>query len=112
MTYSPYRQHNVDYLNEPTYVYVLMNPDTKDAFYIGISVSPWGRFEQHYRDPCSAAYRIMRMLFDGRNLFHRDEILKIYKRCATRQEALDLEYRLVTTTPNLLNRPYRRGRSY
>ena len=53
----------------------------------------------------------MRILMkDG--LFARDEILKIYKECRTRQEATDLEYRLVTSTPGLLNRPYKKGKSY
>lgn len=108
----PYGAKDMSFMDDPCYVYVLMGPWNKRPFYIGISNNPWYRFEAHRQDPCSAVWQVMRLLFDGRELFHRDEILKIYKKCATRAEALEIEYRLVVSTPKLLNRPYVRGRAY
>jgi predicted GIY-YIG superfamily endonuclease len=107
-----YGRRDMSFMEKPCYVYVLINPDSKQAFYIGISVNPWWRFYAHCKDPCSAAYPALKLMFDGRDLFQRDEVLKIYRVCRTRQEALDLEYRLVTSTPGLLNRPYKRGKAY
>lgn len=91
-------------MKRPCYVYVLMNPDNKRPFYIGISENPWDRFEAHRRDPCSSAWPAMRLLFDGRDLFQRDEVLKVYKRCRDRQSAIDVEFNLINSTPGLLNK--------
>lgn len=104
------RLHEKD-LSGPCYVYVLMNPGNKRPIYIGISSNPWGRFDAHCNDPCSAAWPALRIMV-GSGLFHRDEILKIYKVCTDRNEALDLEHRLIMTTPGLLNRDKRRYRMW
>lgn len=98
------------YLDEPCYVYILVNPIDGKPFYIGISNNPWYRFYSHCHDYCSAARTALRSLLAGH--YHRDEILKIYKKCPDRRTAYDLEYRLVTSTPNLLNKPYSNGRAY
>jgi predicted GIY-YIG superfamily endonuclease len=97
------------FLDDPCYVYVLVNPIDKKPFYIGISNNPWDRFRAHSKECWSAAWRPLKSLLQ---VFCRDEILKIYKKCPTRAEAFELEYRLVTSTPGLLNRPYKRGRGY
>jgi hypothetical protein len=93
-------------MSTPCYVYVLINPGSKKPIYIGISQNPWERFYQHLHDPCSSVWRALRIMFDGRGrgLFHRDEVLKIYKCCPDRQSALDLEYKLINSTPNILNK--------
>lgn len=93
------------------YVYVLTNPITRRPFYVGVSNNPWYRFYSHQHDRCSAVWDFLNFLTENMGL-HRDEILKIYRRCASRREAFDLEYQLVTSTSGLLNRPYKRGRSY
>jgi len=94
------------------FVYQLLDPwiDGCPPFYIGISNNPWYRFYSHCHDRCSAAYPLLSVFL--RYGVTRDDILTIYKECATREEAFDLEYRLVTTTPDLLNRPYKRGKAY
>lgn len=99
------------YMQEPCYVYVLINPGNKRPFYIGISNNPWSRFYSHQHDRASAAWPALRLLL-GEGLFHRDEILKIYRCCPDRRTALDVEYNLVKATPKLLNRPYSAGRRY
>lgn len=95
------------------FVYRLMDPlghDVPEPFYIGISNNPWYRFYSHSHDKFSAAYPLLSIFL--KYGIPRDEILSIYRECATRREAFDLEYELVTTTPNLVNRPYKRGRAY
>jgi len=94
------------------YVYQLLDPweDGCPPFYIGISINPWERFYAHCHDRFSAAYPLLQCFL--RWDVPKTEILKIYQECATRRQALDLEYELVTTTPGLLNRPYRKGRAY
>lgn len=95
----------------PCYVYVLFNPLTNEPFYIGISQNPWYRFYQHCHDPCSAAWNYLGYLTENCGC-HQDDILHIYKRCPDRQTALYIEHDLVTSTAGLLNKPYKRGRSY
>ena len=94
------------------FVYVLVNPlrRGRPPFYVGVSIYPKGRFYDHCRDQNSPAYHLLcAFLKDG---LQRDQILKIYRKCSSRREALDLEYKLVISTPNLVNRPYVRGRGY
>lgn len=94
------------------FVYQLLDPweDGCPPFYIGISNNPWYRFYTHCHDRCSAAYPLLRVFLE--HGVTQEDILSIYKECQTRREAFELEYQLVTATPNLLNRPYRRGRAY
>lgn len=93
------------------FIYALADPwDDYSPFYIGISNNPWYRFYSHCHDPCSAAYPLLRVFLKWG--VPRDEILIIAKECSTRREAFDLEYKLVTSTANLVNRPYKRGRAY
>lgn len=84
--------------------------DVPAPFYIGISNNPWYRFYSHCHDTCSAAYPLLSFFMNYG--ITRDEILSIYRECRTRREAFDLEYELVNTTPNLVNRPYKLGRAY
>ncbi|MCK1445407.1 GIY-YIG nuclease family protein [Bradyrhizobium sp. 48] len=98
-------------MSEPCYVYVLVNPADGKPFYIGISNNPWYRFYSHQHDRCSAAWDFLNFLTENEG-FERNQILTIYRKCESRSEAFDLEHRLVTSTPGLLNRPYRRGRAY
>jgi predicted GIY-YIG superfamily endonuclease len=93
------------------YVYGLFDPRTLRPFYIGISQNPWLRFDQHRYDRASAAWDFLQFLTQNCG-FERDEILAIFTICPDRRAALDLEYLFVTSTPDLLNRPYRRERSY
>lgn len=93
------------------FVYILVNPQTGKPFYIGISNNPWYRFYEHRHDRCSAVWDFLNFLTENEGI-ERDLILKIYRECSSRREAFDLEYQLVTSTPGLLNRPYKRGRSY
>lgn len=94
------------------FVYRLVDPwmDGCPPFYIGISNNPWYRFYSHCHDRHSAPYPLLRVFL--KYGVTRDDILTIYKECQTRREAFELEYLLVTTTPDLMNRPYKRGRSY
>jgi predicted GIY-YIG superfamily endonuclease len=103
---------HMGYMDEPCYVYCLVDPWKRGnpPFYIGISNNPWYRFYSHCHDRCSAAYDALQILLMMKE--PRDRILKIYKKCPNRRAAIELEHRLVTSTPKLLNRPYVRGRSY
>jgi len=94
------------------FVYQLNDPweEGWPPFYIGISNNPWDRFYSHCHDRFSSAYPLLALFL--RQGVTRDDILYIYQECQTRREAFELEHQLVTTTPNLLNRPYRRGRAY
>lgn len=94
------------------FVYQLIDPWEVDCppFYIGISNNPWYRFYSHCHDRFSAAYPMLSFFL--KHGVDRDEILRIYRECPTRRDAFDLEYHLVKTTPNLVNRPYRKGRAY
>ena len=105
--YRPLR--DMKFMDEPCYVYVLIDPISEKPFYIGISNNPIYRFECHSKERWSAAYPALRLLLGDHC---REEILWIYKKCETRSEAFEIEYRLVTSTPGLLNRPYKRGKSY
>lgn len=103
-------QNHVD-LAGVCFVYFLTDPfDDNNPFYVGISKNPWYRFYEHSHDASSAAYPLMRLFRTWE--IPREEILIIGKKCATRSEAFDLEYKLVISTPNLVNRPYKRGRAY
>lgn len=84
--------------------------EDKPPFYIGISNNPWYRFYSHCHDRSSAAYPLL-SVFQKYNV-PRDEVLSIVRECPMRREAFDLEYHLVSSTPNLVNRPYVRGRAY
>jgi len=94
------------------FVYQLVDPwvEGRPPFYIGLSNNPWYRFYSHCHDRFSAAYPLLSVFLKWG--VERDEILKIYRECTTRREAFDLEYQLVMSTPDLVNRPYKRGRSY
>lgn len=103
-------QNYVD-LSGSCFVYFLLDPfEDGNPFYIGISKNPWYRFYEHSHDRSSAAYPLMRLFRQWG--VPRNDILKIHKECTTRRDALDLEYRLVMSTPDLVNRPYVRGRAY
>ena len=110
MTYGYLK--DMRFMDEPCYVYCLVDPWKRGnpPFYIGISKNPWYRFYEHSHDRCSAAYDTLQILLTMKE--PRDRILKIYKECRDRRSATDLEYRLVTSTPGLLNRPYKKGKSY
>lgn len=108
---SYYRPNDTSFMTKPCFVYFLLDPfDEWNPFYIGISNNPWYRFYEHSHDASSAAYPLLR--FFRTYEVPRDDILKIHKECVTRSEAFDLEYQLVMSTPNLVNRPYKRGKSY
>jgi hypothetical protein len=77
---------------------------------VGISNNPWYRFYSHCHDRSSAAYPLLSLF--QKHKVPRDEILMIFRECTTRDEAFDLEYRLVIATPGLVNRPYKKGKSY
>lgn len=94
------RLHEKD-LSGHCYVYCLIDPRNNKPFYIGVSKYPWGRLNAHASDRCSAAWPVVRSLLDAK--VRPDEILKIYKRCPDRNSALDLEHRLISTTPGLVN---------
>lgn len=98
-------------MSEPCFVYVLVDPRHGKPFYVGISNNPWYRFYSHQHDRTSAAWGFLTFLLENEGI-ESSRILKIYRKCKTRREAFDLEHNLVTSTPGLLNRPYRRGRSY
>ena len=98
-------------MSEPCFVYGLFDPRTSEPFYVGISNNPWYRFYTHCHDRCSAAWDLLQFLTQNCG-FERDEILAIVKECPDRRSAFDLEYLIVTSTPGLLNRPYKRARAY
>lgn len=93
------------------FVYVLTDPRTRKPFYVGISNNPWYRFYSHLHDRCSAVWDFLNFLTENEGI-ERDRILHVWCECASRREAFEIEYRLVKSTPGLLNRPYKRGRSY
>lgn len=99
-TYGPaYRPHD---LTGECAVYCFVNPMTKKVFYIGISKYPLERFKNHKNDRASSAHEELNYLLSQG--IEPDRILKIYKVCKNRNEALKLEHKLITSTPNLLNR--------
>jgi predicted GIY-YIG superfamily endonuclease len=95
-------------LSGTCYVYMLCDPETEKPFYIGIAKNPWSRFYSHCHEKWSAAWPVLQRLVEK---FGQDDILKIYRECPDRRAAFDLEYKLVSSTPGLLNRPYRRARA-
>jgi hypothetical protein len=99
-----WRLHQKD-LSGPCYVYVIVNPHTRNPVYVGISKYPWERFNQHRLDRCSAAWQCVN---EWLKTFPPGHIFKIYKRCDDRRAAHDLEYKLVCSTPGLLNRDKRK----
>lgn len=89
------------------YVYMLVDPETAQPFYIGVAKNPWSRFYSHQHEKWSAAWpELQRLLLK----FKQDDILKIHTKCPDRRSAFDLEYELVSFTAGLLNRPYSRPR--
>lgn len=96
-------------MKEPVYVYCLIDPINRQPFYIGISRYHWYRFEQHRTDRASPAYGYVNALLNRG--IEPQQIYKIYKKCPDRITARELEYRLITSAPRLLNRdrnqPYR-----
>src|SRR5580765_6105397 len=101
---QPSRLHEKD-LSGPCAVYVMVVPTSRKPFYVGISKYPWARFDQHRHDPGSAARGCLNAWL---KIFPAGHIFKIYKWCRSRNEALALEHRLISTTPGLLNRDRRR----
>jgi predicted GIY-YIG superfamily endonuclease len=83
-------------------VYCFVNPLTKKFFYIGISKYPEVRFKNHKNDRCSSAHEELNALLSQG--IAPDRILKVYKVCKNRNEALKLEHKLIISTPYLLNR--------
>lgn len=94
-------------LSGPCFVYCLVNPRNGKPFYIGISSNPWSRFESHVHDASSAAWPVLRILVKQERI-ERDRILKIYRECPDRNAALQLEHRLIASTPKLVNKDRRR----
>ncbi len=92
-------------LSGPCGVYVIVNPRTRNPFYVGISKWPWVRFDQHRTDVASAAWEELNFWL---RYYPPSHIFKIYKWCRDRRAALDLEYRLIHSVPGLLNRDTRR----
>ncbi len=88
-------------LTGPTYVYCLFDPRNRRPFYIGISKYQWYRFEQHKQDPSSSAWAPLNALLQKG--FSPQCIYKIYKKCPNRNAALELEHRLINSTPGLVN---------
>jgi|SRR5215475_538228 len=89
-------------LDGECWVYVIYNPIKRIPLYIGISSNPWRRFEDHRSDPACAPYHYIRKFLDLG--FSSQQIMKPYKRCCDRREALSIEFRLVEATPGLVNR--------
>lgn len=99
------------YAKLPTFVYALVYPwnvlvgtsprRKKSPFYIGVSVNPWNRFYNHRNDACSPAFGHMKYFHE--NGAKQDQILIIIDKLASRNKALDLEHKLITTIPHLLN---------
>lgn len=99
-------------MSDPCYVYALVDPRRDNRpFYIGISKDPFNRFYAHLHDPCSAVWDFLHFLTENCSL-DREDILCLLHKSPDRRAALDLEYELVMTLPDLMNRPYRRGKSY
>lgn len=89
-------------LSGACFVYVLVDPRNRRPFYVGISKNPRARFWQHCTDTGSGGWPLAREL---RNLgYGADRVLKVVKRCRDRRAAMEIEHRLITSTPNLLNR--------
>ena len=85
----------------PTWVYALADPFKRKTFYIGIATDPWKRFREHSTNRYGPAFpHIQRLLAAGAS---PQQILKPYKRCATRSDALKVECRLIFATPELTN---------
>lgn len=83
-------------------VYCFINPITKKFFYVGIAKNPLERFKTHRHDKCSSAHlELNALLSQG---IAPAQILKVYKVCKNRNEALRLEHKLIISTPDLLNR--------
>jgi len=95
-------------LSGPCAVYCIVNPLTRNPFYVGISKWPWVRFDQHRHDRSSAAWGNLTLWLE---LFPPGHIFKIYKWCEDRNAALALEHRLICAVPGLLNRDFNRYRS-
>ena len=105
-TRAPQRRLYERDFSGPTWVYVIVDPRTRRPFYVGITMYLWYRFDQHRTDPGSAAWgRINELLAAG---YAPNRIYKPYRCCADRNEALRLEYKLITAIPDLLNRSRQR----
>lgn len=86
-----------------TYVYWLRDPRPRPphvVFYVGISLDPEDRLRCHRRDPNSSAWkRIQEIEADGYEC--RIEILNVY---SNREDAVELEGRLIAQIPWLCNK--------
>lgn len=100
------RSNQSSRLSGPCSVYLLVDPAKGVPFYVGVSKQPVTRFDGHCSDVISPAYQTVRRLM--REGHSRSRILKIYRRCQSREEALALESKLISTIPNLVNRERRR----
>ncbi len=96
---------------EGCYLYLLIDPRKGMPFYIGISQNPWQRFKAHQHDRTSAAWDFLGFLTQNCG-YSRDEILWVGKCYSDRATAAEVEYQAVIAIDGLLNRPYKRGRSY
>lgn len=94
----------------PCWVYCLIDPGKRRPFYIGISQNPWDRYDSHRHDRTSAAWAKLNELLNAG--YVKQQVFKIYKRCCDRNAALSLEHRLITATPELLNRDRRLSQVY
>jgi predicted GIY-YIG superfamily endonuclease len=82
-----------------TCVYALVDPRDGQPFYIGISIQPRKRYCEHRNDPASAAWqRIREIVHAG----YECEI-EILEEFSDRFQAKVLEFRLLTSLPNLVN---------
>ena len=95
----------------PTFVYGLVDPRWCPPegliFYVGITISPGYRLYTHRHDPCSVAWQRIREI---EVLSGYETEMNILAEFANRQDAFDLEHRLICTLPNLVNRDKRRFR--
>jgi len=88
-------------INTPTIVYKLICPIKKDIKYIGITNNIETRFKNHLNCKNNKAkYKWIKNL----NEFNKEPILEIIKKCKTRQEAEELEQKLINTHKGLLNK--------
>lgn len=104
-----YVDRRVAYDVGPCFVYALVDPRNNwQPFYIGVSVHPWCRFQGHHHDRSSAAWeRIQEIIEDGLECE-----LELIEEFTTRTEALSLEYRLISSLPDLVNVERRRFLHY
>jgi predicted GIY-YIG superfamily endonuclease len=91
---------NPSYAKQPTFVYALVDPRTQAWFYVGITIMPEARLQNHRTDRSSAAWeRIQEIERAG---FECE--MDIVAEYADRNEALRLEYDLIMSSDGLVNR--------